>query len=95
MKRFFKTKFAQSTIWYILAVFVFVALLILYIPSVKSDGQASYREITVTRGDTLWDMWERYGRGTRYDKWMYETKELNGFKTAEIFEGQVIKVVVE
>ena len=49
----------------------------------------NYFEYTVKKGDTLWDLAEKYlGSGTRYK----EIKELNNLTSDTIYAGQTLKI---
>lgn len=50
---------------------------------------STYRTHTVVKGDTLWDIAERYlGKGSRYS----EIKTLNGLTSNVIYSGQKLKI---
>ena len=50
---------------------------------------STYRTHTVVKGDTLWDIAERYlGKGSRYS----EIKTLNGLTSNVIYSGQTLKI---
>ena len=50
---------------------------------------STYRTHTVVKGDTLWDIAERYlGKGSRYS----EMKTLNGLTSNVIYSGQKLKI---
>lgn len=50
---------------------------------------STYRTHTVVKGDTLWDIAERYlGKGSRYS----EKKTLNGLTSNVIYSGQKLKI---
>ena len=58
--------------------------------AVAGENPAStYRTHTVVKGDTLWDIAERYlGKGSRYS----EIKTLNGLTSNVIYSGQKLKI---
>ncbi len=70
-----------------------VIILLILTSAVKSNEDKQYIEVEVGQGDTLWQYWNDYGTG-RYDKWLYETMQLNGMDTAGVYEGQVLRLEV-
>ena len=89
---------AQNTFWYIIATFIFVAFLVLYIPSVKGDGQAYFKkgfkvtEVYVAPNNTIWTLHNRYGGNSDKRNWVQAVEELNGRDSAMIYQGETIKV---
>ncbi len=71
-----------------------IALIIMICTSYAKGADKKYIEIVNPPGKYLWHYWEEYGQGQRWDKWLYETMELNGLDTAGIYEGQILRVEV-
>lgn len=57
------------------------------------DEKKEYRTITVSRGDTLWDLAKTCrseNEDLRYT--IYRIRKINNLKTSSIFTGQVLKI---
>ena len=60
-----------------------------YLAVAGEKPASTYRTHTVVKGDTLWDIAERYlGKGSRYS----EIKTLNGLTSNVIYSGQKLKI---
>ena len=82
------------------AITVVVLLLIFVAIGVYSDfkSQSEYttqfEEITIIYGDTLWAIANDYKKSGQDSRdYIYKVMQLNEMKTAEIREGQVIKII--
>ena len=78
----------------ILGIIVILLILTSGVLKGRADKPVEYIEITVKQGDTLWAYWQQYGQAERYDKWLYEVRQLNNLGSAGIYEGQKLKILV-
>lgn len=53
-----------------------------------------YETVVVKRGDTLWDLAERYCNGTDIRKYIDIVKSVNGLTESIIYEGDVLRMPV-
>lgn len=69
-------------------------LLVVSMSSVEASrlGAENYRILSVSRGDTLWDIAREYGANMDIRKYIYKIKKLNKLSSSEIFEGDVLKL---
>jgi LysM repeat protein len=55
----------------------------------------NFKTITVTQGDTLWDIASQYvGQGQDIREYIYELKTVNKMPTSEIYAGTRLKIPV-
>lgn len=56
-------------------------------------GQSSLKIVSVQKGDTLWDISNKYApRNMDKRKYIYEVRKINNMKSAYLLEGQKIKL---
>ena len=61
----------------------------------SKDKPLEVIEYTVSKGETLWDLYEQYDNGWSWDKWLWEVKRLNGKTDGGVVPGEVVKIYVE
>ena len=71
---------------------LFFILMAFYYTAARSQGQALGREVTVEKGDTLWDLALRYYPHTDPRKGIAQIKNLNNLDTAIIYPGQQLRL---
>jgi cbb3-type cytochrome oxidase subunit 3 len=71
---------------------LFFALIFFYYSAGKRQGQAPAREVTVEKGDTLWEIALRYYPHTDPRKPVAAIKNLNNLKTSVIYAGQKLRL---
>lgn len=54
------------------------------------DREPSLKAVTVKRGDTLWNIAEKYNKNGDIRKYIYEIKKLNNLNTSNIYAGDTI-----
>lgn len=62
---------------------------------ISKDKPLEVIEYTVSKGETLWGIYEQYDNGWSWDKWLYEVKKLNGMEQSGLTVGQEIKIYKE
>jgi len=83
-----KKRFAISILLAILIVFTF-----LYVASVYGyKEKISYNSVYVKKGDTLWDIAEKYKQSGDIRKYIKEIKKINNLESSTIFEGDILKI---
>jgi len=77
-------------------IFVLVVTVILSFSVRKSYGykEQEFLIIKVEKGDTLWDIAEKYGKNGDIRKYIYSIKKLNNLETGFIYEGDLLKIPV-
>jgi len=80
-----KKRFAASIILAILIVFAF-----LYVTSAYGYKEISYDNVYVKKGDTLWDIAEKYKQSGDIREYIKEIKKINNLESDTIFEGDVL-----
>lgn len=71
---------------------LFFLFMFLYYSAGKSQGQALIREVTVEKGDTLWEIALRYYPNTDPRKPVAAIKDLNNLKISMIYPGQKLRL---
>lgn len=61
---------------------------------ISRDKPSEVIEYTVSKGETLWDLYEQYDNEWSWGKWLYETKQLNGKTTSGVMPGEVVRIYV-
>lgn len=74
-----------------LLVILFLMVSISSVYAKKNDSE-SYRILTVSRGDTLWDIAREYRENTDIRKYIYEIRKLNNLSSSDIYEGDLLKL---
>jgi len=59
-----------------------------------ADSGPSYINVTVEKGDTLWDLAKEYNKGGDIRMFIHQVRELNDLSGSVIIEGDVIKIPV-
>jgi len=80
-----KKRFAACILSAILIVFTF-----LHVTSVYGYKEISYNDVYVKKGDTLWDIAEKYKQSGDIREYIKEIKKINNLKSDTIFEGDVL-----
>ena len=71
---------------------LFFLFMFFYYSAGKSQGQAPGREVTVEKGDTLWEIALRHYPNTDPRKPVAAIKDLNNLKTSMIYPGQKLRL---
>lgn len=75
-----------------------ITLMLISIITVAARSSASgstdnnFLEITVCRGDTLWDIAREYKTDQNIQAYIYKIMEMNNLDKADIFPGQKLKI---
>ncbi|HHW00778.1 MAG TPA: LysM peptidoglycan-binding domain-containing protein [Clostridiaceae bacterium] len=80
-----KKRFATSILLAILVVFAFLC-----VTSVYGYKETSYDNVYVKKGDTLWDIAEKYKQRGDIREYIKEIKKINNLESDIIFEGDVL-----
>lgn len=67
---------------------------ILFATSSYGSAEKQYETITVQRGDTLWEIADRYNKGGDIRKVIYEIKKSNNLTGSIIYEGDILRIPV-
>jgi len=77
----------------------FIAIVFIGIFLICSTAHSStvknYILVKVSKGDTLWDIAEKYGGSKNIRKFIYEIRENNGLMDSTIYEGMTIEIPSE
>jgi hypothetical protein len=74
------------TLALILSVIVFAAA------ANGADSEDAYETVTIRRGDTLWDLAEKYCGNSDIRRYIEKIKAVNGMEDSTIYEGDIIKL---
>ncbi len=95
MKRRYRIKNKYRFITFV-ALMVIMASMVMgavFPVSAAHEQEANYREVKVQTGDTLWNIANVYGDGSRdVREIIYEICEINNVNAGSIYPGQVLKV---
>lgn len=59
-----------------------------------NKSEASTKEYILDKGETLWEVYEEYGSGMVWGKWLYEMEKINGKGSGEAwYYGEEIIVI--
>lgn len=74
-----------------ITVFAVSGIVIAKEPNDSTEDEITYVEITVQKGDTLWNIAKPYYDGkTDYRKFIHEIRKLNNLEEGVIYPGQII-----
>ena len=77
-------------------ILAFILIVIIVIILCGSGAKAvEQREYILGEGETLWEVYEEYGNGMVWGKWLYEMEKINGKGGNDSwYYGESIKVIV-
>lgn len=78
---------------YLLLIMV-LCLTFAFIGTKKLEKDIAYDEITVSEGDTLWDLSIQYGENMSTEQWIAQVKKLNNLTSTKIIAGNDLKLPV-
>jgi len=82
-----KAKFITSIVISLTIIFTLV-----FATSVYGYKQPQYITLTVEKGDTLWDIAQKYCTDSDIRKSVYEIKSLNKLSSSRIVEGDMLRI---
>lgn len=94
MNRRYRLKNRKRFYTFIMIMTILVTIIVLTSAVNGADSHIGYETVTVEKGDTLWDLAERYSNGMDIRKYIVKIKELNDMTDSDIYEGDTLKMPV-
>ena len=87
-------KTRKARILLLIATVIIIMLLVWTSPG-KTSQEWQVEDFYISKGDTLWKIAESYCPDDMdIRKWIYEVEKLNNRQTTDIYEGEVIKILI-
>lgn len=84
----------RERIFEIIIAFVLIVIFIILLCGSRAEA-LEQREYILEKGETLWEVYEEYGSGMAWGKWLYEMEKLNSKGSGDAwYYGEEITVLI-
>ena len=94
MNRRYTLKNRKRFYIFVIAMTVLLSCMFLAATVNGADTNKTFTNVTIEKGDTLWDLAKEYSDGGDIRNYIHEIQKVNNLTNGDIFAGDVIKMPV-